>query len=188
MARRRDAAATRAAILSSAETRLRADGPASLRLDDVARDVGVSRQAVLHHFGSRDALLRSVVERAWAGLFDNLGALAAGAGSLDPVAFLELVDDVARTKGNARLGAWLLLSQAGLPEGFFAGALEELPSSVESDTPDNAKYALLLVGAALFGDAIFGERLRQALGLPDGEEHREAFRHWMASLIGGQSA
>lgn len=153
-------------------------------MDDVASDVGVSRQAVLHHFGSRDALLRSVVERAWAGLFTDLGGLAAGAGQLDPVAFLEVVDDVARRKGNARLGGWLLLSESGLPEGFFEGALEQLPDTLgQYVPPDEARYQLLLVGAAIFGDAIFGGRLRQALGLPDGEEERRAFRQWLASRV-----
>ncbi len=184
MARRRNTELTRAAILASAEERLRARGPGSLRLDDIAGDVGVSRQAVLHHFGSREGLLRAVVERAWSGLFEDLSGLTGASGSLEPDAFLDLVDDVARGKGNARLGAWLLLTEQGLPEGFFAGALDGLPDQLDPERSDEARYALLLSGAALFGDAIFGARLRQALGLPDGEEERAAFRAWLAKKLG----
>lgn len=184
MARRRNAEATRAAILASAEARLRESGPASLRLDEIAKDVGVSRQAVLHHFGSREGVLRAVVERAWSGLFSDLAGLAGASQQLEPAAFLDLVDDVARRKGNARLGAWLLLSQKGLPEDFFAGALEGLPGQLDPDREvDEARYSLLLIGAALFGDAIFGTRLRQALGLRDGEEERAAFRAWLAERL-----
>ncbi len=184
MARPRNAELTRAAILASAEERLRATGPGSLRLDDIASDVGVSRQAVLHHFGSRDGLLRAVVQGAWSALFADLAGLAGASGRLEPDAFLDLVDDAARRKGNARLGAWLLLSEQGLDEGFFEGALEGLPAQLDPDrATDEARYALLLSGAALFGDAIFGTRLRQALGLPDGEGERAAFRAWLASRI-----
>jgi len=184
MARRRNAEATKAAILASAEEHLRATGPGSLRLDEIAKDVGVSRQAVLHHFGSREGVLRAVVERAWSGLFADLAGLAGASRELDPAAFLELVDDVARQKGNARLGAWLLLSEQGLPEGFFAGALEALPTQLDPERrAEEARYALLLIGAALFGDAIFGTRLRQALGLPDGEDERSAFRAWLAARL-----
>jgi len=179
--RRRPAHETRATILAAAEVRLRADGPGALRLDDVAADVGISRQAVLHHFGSRSGLMRSVVEQAWTGLFADLGSLAGG-GDLDPREFLERVDDVARQRGNARLGAWLLLSGEGLPDEVFDQPLGEL-SPANAGDPD-ANFGLLAIGAAVFGDALFGNRLRQVLGLPDGEDERAAFRAWLADRLG----
>ncbi len=180
--RRKPAAETRADILRAAEVRLRDTGPSSLRLDDIAADVGISRQAVLHHFGSREGVLRAVVEQAWGGLFQDLAGLADA--DLGPAGFVELVDDVARRKGNARLGAWLLLSGKGLPEAWFQGAASTLPDQLggDADARDTA-YATLLVGAALFGDAIFGVRLRQVLGMPDGEEAREDFRRWVAERL-----
>jgi len=175
MRKRRPAAETRAELLAAAELRLRDGGPTALKLDDVAADVGVSRQAVLHHFGSRDGLMRALVEQAWTGLFADLGGLVGSADSLDPEQFVELIDDVARRKGNARLGAWLLLSGQGLPDAVFEGAAASL--AVEDR---EAGFSMLLLGAALFGDAIFGARLRQVLGLPDSEEDRAAFRAWLA--------
>jgi AcrR family transcriptional regulator len=186
--RRRPAAETRAAILDAAQIRLRADGPGALRLDDVAGDVGISRQAVLHHFGSREGLMRAVVEQAWTGLFTDLAGLA-GAGELQAGEFVELVDDVARRRGNARLGAWLLLSGQGLPDEVFEARVSGLVGVAgEAGEGDDAGYALLAAGAALFGDAIFGDRLRQVLGLPDGEDERAAFRAWLANRLGGGAA
>jgi TetR/AcrR family transcriptional regulator, repressor for neighboring sulfatase len=171
--KRRSAEQARAEILEAGATALAARGPAALTLDEVAATVGVSRQAILHHFGSREGLMRAVVERAWRGLFDDLGR----AGTTSPAALVDTVDDVARRKGHARVGAWLLLSDQGLPSEVFEGALAGLPAD------DDARYAMLLVGAALFGDAVFGARLRQALGLPDGEAARAGFRAWLARLL-----
>lgn len=176
--KRRPAAETKEEILTAAQAMLVAEGPAGLRLDEVARRVGISRQAVLHHFGSREGLLREVVGRAWLGLFTEL--LELGQAS-SPDELIDRVDDVARRKGNARLGAWLLLSEKGLPEEVFEGALGALPAQLAGDEElDEARYRLLLVGAALFGDAVFGHRLRQAIGLPDSEEDRRQFHRWLA--------
>jgi len=179
--KRRPAAETKAEILSVAEAMVAARGPGMLRLDEVAEAVGISRQAVLHHFGSREGLLREVVGRAWLGLFSELGDLGEASSGVD---LIDRVDEVARRRGNARLGAWLLLSEKGLPEEVFEGALGGLPEQLAGDGDlDDARYRLLLVGAALFGDAVFGKRLRQAIGLPDSEEDRRHFHRWLAERM-----
>lgn len=164
---RRNATETRSACIEAARELLVAHGPAGVHLDAVAAAVGVSRQAVLHHFESREGLMRAVVAQAWLGLFADL-APALRSSQASPEAFVDRVDDVTRRQGNARLGAWLLLSGEGLPDAVFQGALGPV-------APEEADR-LLLVGAALFGDAIFGSRLRQALGVPDDEASRARFR------------
>jgi AcrR family transcriptional regulator len=173
---RRTAAQTRDAMLDAAQTVLVARGPDAVRLDDVAALVGVSRQAVLHHFGSRAGLVRAVAERAWVGLFSELRGMAE-AGVDDPDALIDRVDDVVRRRGNARLGAWLILSGEGLPDTVFDGVLTGL-------APDqDAAFQRMAIGAAMFGDAVFGARLRQALGLGDSEEEREKFRKWLVARL-----
>jgi len=186
--KRRPAAVMRAEILEITQRQLVAGGPASIRLDEVAAELDVSRQAILHHFGSREGLLRAVVEKAWVGLFQDLIVLAQSVEGMQPEPFVDLVDEVVRERGNARLGAWLLLSDQGLPEAIFDGVLAQLPSAVGSahaskPSEEDARNGLLLVAAALFGDAIFGGRLRQALGAPDGPAERKQFRRWLASRV-----
>jgi AcrR family transcriptional regulator len=180
---RRPAAETKRAIIEVAKRHLVERGPDGIRLNDVASEIGVSRQAVLHHFGSRSGLMRAVVEQAWVGLFRDVAGLAESADGLSHDGFVDYVDDVVRQGGNARLGAWLLLSNEGLPADLFKGALSSLPGAMTDGENKDAQYVMLLVGAALFGDAIFGERLRQAFGLPDGEEERLDFRRWMARRL-----
>lgn len=164
---RRPAAETRAAMLEVAQALLIDGGPASVHLDAVAQGVGLTRQAVLHHFGSRAGLMRAVVERAWTGLFAALRVEGGAPGEV-----VAHIDAVSRKGGAARLGGWLLLSGEGLPDAVFEGALAEV-------VPREQAMSLLLAGAALFGDAVFGHRLRQALGMPDNEEERAKFRAFL---------
>lgn len=184
---RRPAAETKAAMIEAAQELLVVHGPAGVKLDDVAAEVGVSRQAVLHHFGNRDGLLRAVVERAWLGLFAELQGLQ-DPESMSPSHFLDQIDQTVRVRGNARLGAWLLLSETGLPAEVFRGALADLPGKIKRAFPelsdDDAQYGLILVATTLFGDAIFGGRIREAIGAPDGEDARAGYRAWLVARLG----
>src|SRR5271165_5143251 len=84
--RRRTGEEARTAILDAAEQRLVASGPAGIRLQEVAADVGVSHPTVLHHFGSREGLIEAVVVRALdslhAGLLAAMNASPQGADQL----------------------------------------------------------------------------------------------------------
>ncbi|MDO9127858.1 MAG: helix-turn-helix domain-containing protein, partial [Parvibaculum sp.] len=61
---RRTAEEARRLILDAAEERLAKQGPEGLRLQDIARDVGISHPAILHHFESREGLVRALIARA----------------------------------------------------------------------------------------------------------------------------
>ncbi len=176
--KRRPAEETRAEILEVAGRHLLENGPAGVRLDQIAAEIGFSRQTILHHFGNREGMMRALVEEAWTGLFRDLASLGEG----DPSEFVERVDDVARRRGNARIGAWLLLSGQGLPDAVFEGALAALPDSILPNVPD-AKERVLLLGAAVFGDALFGGRFRQVLGVDDSEDGRASWHRWLSEQV-----
>ena len=77
--RRRTAAEARAEILDAAEARLREGGPEAMRLQEIAADVGISHPTILHHFQSRDGLVRALGLRITERLVnDLLEALADG--------------------------------------------------------------------------------------------------------------
>jgi AcrR family transcriptional regulator len=109
--KRRTAEEARAEILDAAERRLVAAGPAGIRLQDVAADVGVSHPTVLHHFGSRDALVREVCERRFAAIHaDLVRALASTAGSPEEVGvLLDAVFHALEAHGHGRVVFWLAL-------------------------------------------------------------------------------
>jgi len=120
--RRRTAEEARASILDAAEQRLVQAGPGGIRLQEVAADVGVSHPTVLHHFGSREALIEAVVARALNSLSNGLlGAVRATTDDDDQTTTV-LLDAVFNTLvkgGHARAFLWLALSG-------YAPPMEEL--------------------------------------------------------------
>src|ERR1700733_7464843 len=98
-------------ILAVAERMLGEVGPDGLRLQEIAREVGISHPAILHHFGSRQGLVQAVVERATASIeADIVASLSSEEGELDAAALIERVFRTFFDRGHARLIAWLSLS------------------------------------------------------------------------------
>ncbi len=65
-ARQLAAAQTRTRLLDAAEQTLRGQGMAGLTLDAVAKEAGVSKGGLLHHFPSKDALVEGILRRLFA--------------------------------------------------------------------------------------------------------------------------
>ena len=179
---RRSSEEAQALILDAAEKTLRGQSPAALRLQDVAKAAGVSHPTILHHFGSREGLIRALNLRAMDELKAGLVAGMEGGGD-DGVArsFAAFRDGVA-----ARL-VWLLQSGALPPPGQFSmtrditAALHELRKRFarpghEPDIADT-RHVVELIAVAAFGDALLGPRLR------DGEAHSPAFEKFLADLV-----
>jgi len=57
-----DEARTR--ILTAAERKLAEVGPEQLRLTELAAELGISHQAILYHYGSREELVSAVLAHA----------------------------------------------------------------------------------------------------------------------------
>lgn len=80
---------TRRALLDAAVRCVCRGGFASTTTSDVAREAGLSRGAVQHHFQDKNELMTTVVEQGWSDLVDRLRGIAALAGTLE-----ERVDQV----------------------------------------------------------------------------------------------
>lgn len=189
--RRRTAAQARLEILDVAERQLRAAGPDSIRLQDVAREVGVSHPAILHHFGSREGLVEAVVRRG----FERLQSeLVRELGTLEPgveqtAELLERVFRVLGERGYARLLAWLLLSNRDPSEPSHeletvAMAAHVHRTAQQGRAPfEDTLFAILLAALAMFADGIAGDAMRRSAGLGDDPEAAKRFREWLARLL-----
>jgi len=197
--RRLPAAEARARILGAAQERLRDSGPQGLRLADVARDLGVTHQAILHHFESREGLLQELVRESFAelgrGLVEAFETRAGG--QLEPRELLEQVFRTFDEGGHARVMAWLNLSGLSAPGDAppdhlmrgIAEALEARRTELGAE-PDFERtlFTALLVGIVAFGDSVVGEAMRGSAGFAGDAAVVDRFREWLAQLIVSQLA
>jgi len=176
-------------ILDAAEACMAAGGPASLRLQDVARAAGVSHPTILHHFGSREGLVRALNLRSLEALRNAVIARLGSAQSGD--------DSIKQTfaayrDGVAQRMLWLIQSAAlEMPGGlrFFDEIVDALHAlrlkfAAPGTVPDieDTRAVIHLTTIAAFGDAVIGPRLRQGRGVTE-RAARERFETWFVGLL-----
>ena len=192
---RRTRSAAREQILDAAEELLRVGGPDAVRVQRVARAVGVSDAAVHYHFESRDTLLDALLRRTGRRLRAQLAAtLRRQRESGAPLDLTQLARDlhtVFADAGYSRLTAWMLLSgwtptgsgmlrEAGkvLHEERRASARQRDQATADLDDT-LATLALLTLGT--WAEPLAGDAWRAASGLTD--THPGTFLEWVASVL-----
>jgi AcrR family transcriptional regulator len=193
--RRRTAVEARRAILEAAQKRLADGGPEAIRLQEIARDLDISHPAILHHFESREGLMRALalyaVERLDAELVQAIGDPSA---QPTPAGILDRVFDALSETGMARLLGWYALSHfTPEPEReeqyilrHVARVLQtrlEQETRTEAALPDEAVFVVHLAAVALLGDAIFGRLVSHSLGTPNDRETQRLFRRRLATFV-----
>jgi AcrR family transcriptional regulator len=192
---RRTRAAAREQMLDAAEELLRVGGPDAVRVQRVARAVGVSDAAVHYHFDSRDALLDTLLRRTGRRLRTQLAAtLRRRQESGVPVDLTALVRDlraVFADAGYSRLTAWMLLSGRRFPgSGMLREAGEVLHEErrVSAQQPrhgsanlDDTLATLALLYVVAWAEPLAGDAWRAAFGLTEAEPG--AFLEWVARVL-----
>jgi len=192
--RRRTAEVARAAILDAAERRLVTSGPAGIRLQEVAADVGVSHPTVLHHFGSREALVREVCERRYAHIrADVVGAMLGATGGPELIGqMLDSVSGVLRTTGHARVVLWLALEgllgqgETGprlVDVGRAAHQLRLRQRAGRAAPIEDTLHVIALSTMVLLAEAVLGPVILGDLGLGTTAAAGTRFRRWLAELL-----
>ena len=193
---RRTPEEARRLILEAAQALLATTGPEGLRLQDIAAAAGISHPLILHHFGSREGLVRALTREAAAELRDKLvAAMASGEYSVEQQ--LDRVFDAFRD-GLAQRLAWLATVDPGgdaqgtqmimrdIADKLHDRRLATAPPGVAITRADTDAL-VHLVATAAFGDALFGAQLRRSAGLPATSETERGFRQWLAALIRARS-
>jgi AcrR family transcriptional regulator len=183
--RRRDAAATREAILQAATRRFTTEGYQRAGAREIAADAGVTAALVNRYFGSKEGLFAEVIERAL-----DIGHLLQGQRG-------NLADHLARILVYGREGAsdkvppslLLLLHSATQPRAvkLFRRDLNRtaLPLLAQQIGGDEAAVRAAMVMAQLTGFAIMHHVLRpKALADAGGEELVALLSRSLAACIG----
>lgn len=192
---RRTAEDAKRVILDAAEKRLRELGPGGIKLQEIARDVGVSHPAILHHFGSRDGLMEAVVRRALFSLRNTVldQVRQQMRGEVDLPAILDLVFGIVAERGHARLIAWLILEGTrlrdetrylrGLAEAGHVRMVEGGWTEEREFGFEDMLFTVMLVGMTALGAGVAGEVLRYSSGLEDDPDAEARFRSWFSRLL-----
>jgi AcrR family transcriptional regulator len=185
--RRRTPEEAKREALASARGLLMAGGPDAVTLAAIAKDIGVTHAALLHHFGSAAGLQSELIAMMVKDLGDTLGAVVARMRT-DRSAPFEIVSEVFKAfddGGAGRLAAWVALSgDLSHLEPIRAAVLDLVDAIGErlGDTDKQARArisaAVLLIAVSAFGDALIGAPLREMLGRPD-----DATRRMVAGLL-----
>lgn len=193
---RRTADEARRLILDAAEERLAAQGPEGIRLQDIARDVGISHPAILHHFESREGLVAALIERTTSQFREKMFALitdtmASGTGSEN---LIENAFQVLSDRGTARLLAWLLLTGRSAEGTGSHQLMREVADMLHQNRVEMAQqgartpparedtvFMAMLTATAAFGDAIIGKQIARGSGLDPDAIAR--YRKWLANLL-----
>jgi AcrR family transcriptional regulator len=193
--RRRDAEQARDEILAAAERRLIQGGLTGIRLQDVAKDAGVSHPTVLHHFGSREGLIKELVSRALVSIHKSLvEAIAASTGEEQQLkAMLDSVSEALTKTGHGRMLLWLALEGERVEDVDVrlvdvVDATHELRTARHKErgcrTPpkEDTAFTVGLAALALLASSVIGEAMLEKAGAT-GEDVNERFRAWMAKLL-----
>jgi AcrR family transcriptional regulator len=191
--KRRTSEEARAEILDAAERRLVVSGPAGIRLQEVAADVGVAHPTVLHHFGSREALVREVCERRFAAIHaDLVSAIASSAGGAEQIGgMLDSVFHALEAQGHGRVVFWLALEgmltdhdQLRLHDvGLATHALRTRKRGASVPPVEDTLNVVVLAAFALLAESVLGKSILRDAGLGADRAASARFRTWLARLL-----
>lgn len=164
-----------AAVQAAAVELLAERGPREVTVRDVARRAGVNHALIHRHFGTKDALIRTVVAEQ----SRELGTRAAALSGTDAAGLLRLLQDHA--------AYWRVLARIVLDEPTMLADLE-LPAAAATlglITGGGAADEPTRVGAAVaasttLGWLVFGPHLSHVLGLTD----QAAFESRIGAAVG----
>jgi TetR/AcrR family transcriptional regulator, repressor for neighboring sulfatase len=175
---RRSPDVVRNAALDAARKLLLRSGPEAITLPAVAKELGMTHGNVTHHFGSVGALHASLVDQMADELTQavNSAVVQLRAEEADPIKVVDALFDAFSKNDAGRLISWLAStgSMAALEPLFstVARIVRELsrgaPKPGEERELSVRQNALVLIATAL-GNALIGDRLHEAVGLPAGE-------------------
>jgi AcrR family transcriptional regulator len=192
--RRRDPVAARAAILDAAERHLVLAGPSGIRLQEVAAEAGVTHPTVLHHFGTREGLVKAVITRSLASINARLAeAILRSTGEVAQIeAMIDGVFEALAQHGRARVVMWLALEGQRIEGDARLSAVVEathvlrkakLTAKRRAPSLEDTAHVVVLATLALVGAAVMGPAVLENAGLSEDAAAERRFRGWLARML-----
>lgn len=194
---RRTVEASRQTILETAERYLAEEGPHGVKVQRIARDLGLTDAAIHYHFGNREGLLEALLRFSGRRFVDELTSAmeASGSPSFDLGKAARLLTDLYERRGAARLAMWLILSGWSPSGGGMLQPLVDwlheartrraLESGLTAPQLEDSQKLIALLSAVTFAQALSGDALLRSVGLQ--ALPREDFLSWVTDLLEQES-
>lgn len=174
---RRSVEASRQTILEAAERALIAEGTHGVKVQTIARELGLTDAAIHYHFGNREGLLEALLRFSGRRFVEDLTTAMEGMhpATFDPATAARMLSDLYDRRGTAKLVMWLSLSGwspsgAGMLEPLALGVHEWRSSQacqvgLPAPDLDDSRRLIALLSALTFTQALTGEALPSSVGL-----------------------
>ncbi len=178
-------AESRTMALVAARVLLIEAGPQAVTLKAVAARIGRTHANLLHHFGSasglQKALARHLAGTICATIAQAVIASRAGVGS--PREVVDLTFDAFDKEGGGALASWMLLSGNEDALDPIVEAIHDLVDDLDEFGSGTMREVTLSLVLMALGDALMGEPLSQALGLPRSSARDQAERMLVEAAV-----
>lgn len=183
---------SREEILDAAERALVASGRAAIRQEKVAADAGVAGPTLIHHFHSRDQLIREVVDRATErvrqGRLERLATDVLDTYDM-PALLARILESLAEpdcARLQNRLASEGLLQKDPTKALASTSAILHARREAESgkrESGEDTLFALVLASLALGAEPVVGQETWDSAGLGADAEVSARFRAWLFDLL-----
>ena len=190
---RRSVEVSKHTILERAEHYLIAEGLNGVKVQKIARDLGLSDAAIHYHFGNRKKLLEALLRFAGRRFVAELTAAIEKSemSSFDLASAARLLSDLFERRGTARLAMSLILSGWSPPG---AGMLQPLAewlhrarvqrAQARGAAPpalEESQKIIAVLNAVIFMQALTGDALLRSSGIR--RPPREQLASWIVTLL-----
>jgi AcrR family transcriptional regulator len=190
---RRSVEVSKQTILERAEHYLITEGLSGVKVQKIARDLGLSDAAIHYHFGNRKKLHEALLRFAGRRFMAELAAATekSDISSFDLASAARLLSDLFERRGTARLAMSLILSGWSPPG---AGMLQPLAewlhrSRVRSaqargaaaPSLEESQKIIAVLNAVIFMQALSGDALLRSSGIR--RPPREQLTSWIVTLL-----
>ncbi len=175
---------SRSTALEAARALLVEAGPAAVTLKAVSARMGRTHANLLHHFGSAAGLQMALAGHLAAQVCDSIAEIVIKNRNAEPNprGVVDMVFDAFDSGGAGALATWMILSGNDSALDPVVDAIHELIDEIGEGHEDKSMHedTLMLVMMAM-GDALLGEQMAKALGLPRDTARGMAIKQLLAS-------
>jgi AcrR family transcriptional regulator len=188
--KRRNALEAKEEILDAAQHIFEKEGPEGVRIQALAKKVGVSHPTILYHFGSSENLIAELRERINTAIRDDFLKLIREDDSDETqLAVIDKALTGIADPTRGKLVAWLvasgLIDSREKEQNDLAVILERITSIVANgpERQQEIRNIVLLTMLSMVGESMVGKNLRERLGIRVKDAKPEHFRQWLLELV-----